>query len=524
MLTIYTLSVLMTGSLFVGFGLFVYFKNRQELSNKLFGLLSLGFAIWSYAWFTMLILNKDGEIALFFARLLNFGAILIPIFYLHWILSFLGIHKDKKYSLVFGYIITLLFVSFSFSPLYIKGVHSVSFFKFWPTAGPLYKWFLVLGYLTMVGFALYELGKEFTKKDGERRYQIGYILLGSLLGFAGGATNFLFMYNLGIPVIWAFLGIFATMFSPLILTYAVIKHHLLNIKVIATELFVGVLILLVLFNVFIPIIFQHRIARLILFVIVLVFSVLLIRGVLKMERMNEHLRKLLEMKSEFLDIVSHQLRTPVSVINGVVSMLREGDINLNNQKEYEEFVKSIYTKGRKLTQIIEDILSASQVDAEEFKIDDGSKKATQMEEVIESVIVVFKEEADKKGLTLDFEKPEKKLPTIDVSPFYLEQAISNLVGNAITYTPKGFVKIKAREKNNQIIVDVSDSGIGIPKEDIPKLFDKFVRAGNANNVYTDGSGLGLFIVRKLIEAHNGSVSVKSEEGKGSVFTITLPVE
>jgi len=261
-----------------------------------------------------------------------------------------------------------------------------------------------------------------------------------------------------------------------------------------------------------------------LFLVVLVFGILLIRGVLKMEKMNEHLKKLLELKSEFLDIASHQLRTPVSVINGVVSMLKEGDINLNDKEEYDKFVDSIYIKGKKLIQIIEDILSASKVDAEEFEIDDNSKKPVQVEEIIKSVIGVLKEEADGKGLALSFEKPERKLPAITVAPFYLEQAISNLVNNAIIYTSKGFVKIKVREENNQIVIDISDSGIGIPKEDISKLFDKFARASNANNAYTDGSGLGLFIVKKLIEAHGGIVSVKSEEGKGSTFTITLPIK
>ena len=210
------------------FGLIVYFKNRKALSNKIFGLLTLGLAIWCYSYFAWLI-TKDRTVALFWSRMLNLGATLIPIFYLHWILVLLNLNKKKKKLLIFGYLTTLLFVFFTFSPFYIKEVKQVLSFPYWPQAGPLYICYLIVGWLGMVGYGFYQLLKAHKIAIGHKRAQIKYVILGSIIGFAGGATNFPLMF--GISIFPPF-GNPLVAFYPIIFGYAVVKYRLMDIRIV----------------------------------------------------------------------------------------------------------------------------------------------------------------------------------------------------------------------------------------------------------------------------------------------------
>lgn len=236
----------------------------------------------------------------------------------------------------------------------------------------------------------------------------------------------------------------------------------------------------------------------------------------------KRLEKLLKMRSEFLDIASHQLRTPISVINSTLSMMREGDFDKMSKEEQNQMLEGVYLKGLKLRDIITDILSASEMDTAEFKIADFQKMS--MEMMLEDVIKDKSPEAEKRGLKLIYQKPIAPLPPINISARYFEQALTNLIDNAIKYTPAGSIEVSANIKNNNLIVSIKDSGIGIPKDDLPKLFKKFIRAKNARQVYTDGSGLGLFIIKQIVENHpGGKVWVESKENKGSTFYIQLPI-
>ncbi|OGY44965.1 MAG: hypothetical protein A2744_01520 [Candidatus Buchananbacteria bacterium RIFCSPHIGHO2_01_FULL_44_11] len=238
----------------------------------------------------------------------------------------------------------------------------------------------------------------------------------------------------------------------------------------------------------------------------------------------DHLKKLLQMRSEFLDIASHQLKTPVSVILGTISMFKDGSIQKLPLDQQLKFIDNIFHKAKKLSTIINDILRASEMDTDQFQLIPGNIKLTKPEDILQSIYDELKIGAEEKGLQLTFEKPKKAVGPIIADADFLEQAVYNLVDNAIKYTAKGFVKIVLSQEENRIIIKVSDSGIGIPAADQPKMFDKFSRAKNAVNMYTDGSGLGLFIVKKIVEAHqDGRISFSSEENKGTTFTISLPL-
>jgi len=251
---------------------------------------------------------------------------------------------------------------------------------------------------------------------------------------------------------------------------------------------------------------------------------------------NIRLEKLLKVQSEFLDISSHQLRTPVSVIKGVTTMMLEGDMDNLPKEKKNKFLQAIADKSVKLENIINDILSASEFDSAKFAIKANTPQIP-IEKVIEDAVKSSKLEAEQRNIDLIWQKPLKPLPEIRGESRYLEQAVGNLISNALKYTPstkmvkearaqreiKGVVKVEVSKDKDGILVKVSDNGIGIPQDEVKKLFAKFARASNATAMYTDGSGLGLFIVKEIIDGHKGKVWVESEIDKGSTFYILLPV-
>ncbi|PIP26576.1 MAG: hypothetical protein COX31_01580 [Candidatus Moranbacteria bacterium CG23_combo_of_CG06-09_8_20_14_all_40_16] len=251
---------------------------------------------------------------------------------------------------------------------------------------------------------------------------------------------------------------------------------------------------------------------------------------------NIKLEKLLKVQSEFLDISSHQLRTPISVIKGTAAMLAAGDMDNLSEEKKKEFYRSVYDKGLKLEKIINGILRASEFDSIGFSLNDKSPEIAP-EDVIDSAVEEARMEAEQRKIDLIWQKPATPLPKICGEKSILIEAIGNLLSNALKYTPstiqikearnkrekKGVIKVEAKKEKDDILIKVSDNGIGIPKEEIGKLFAKFARAKNATEMYTDGSGLGLFIVKEIVNGHRGKVWLESVLGKGSTFYISLPI-
>lgn len=240
-----------------------------------------------------------------------------------------------------------------------------------------------------------------------------------------------------------------------------------------------------------------------------------------LEQQTEHLKKLLAMRSEFLDIASHQLKTPISVISGTISMFKERSVQKMPPEVQDRLIDNIYQKSLKISQIIRDILQASEFDTEKFSLIKQKIAKVNLNTFLAKIIAEYKPSADEKGLKLDL-KTNTQASFVDSDPDYLEQALNNLIDNAIRYTKKGTILLSLDENPEKVIIKITDTGTGIPQEDQVRIFGKFERAKNAVNMYTDGSGLGLFITKEIIEAHpGGKITFTSQEGKGTEFTITL---
>lgn len=227
-----------------------------------------------------------------------------------------------------------------------------------------------------------------------------------------------------------------------------------------------------------------------------------------------------KLKTEFVSISAHQLRTPLSAIKWTLQMLLEGDLGPITD-EQKEFIGKINISNERMILLINDLLNVARIEEGRYIY-----QATPFDivKIIDSVIKLYNDVAQRKGVKLEFTKPKEDLPKAKIDVEKMTLAITNLVDNAIKYTPEGgFVRIFVKENKGAIEFSIQDSGIGIPAEQKERVFGKFFRAANALKRETEGSGLGNFIVKNIIEAHDGQIWFESEEKKGSTFYFTIPI-
>jgi len=247
-------------------------------------------------------------------------------------------------------------------------------------------------------------------------------------------------------------------------------------------------------------------------------ALVLVGGIVLALRIASREIKLSRMKSDFVSNVSHELRTPIASIRVFGEFLRLGRAQTEEKsRKYGEYIE---TESRRLTQLINNILDFS-------KIESGAKtyefEPSQIESIVGEAARTLELSLKHKGVRLLYDPPDGPLPPVEVDPDAITQAVSNLVDNAVKYSAGPTeVRMRLGRENGSALISVEDHGIGISRDEQAKIFERFhrVSTGLVHNV--KGSGLGLSIVNHIAEAHGGSVTVQSEPGQGSTFTIHLP--
>jgi signal transduction histidine kinase len=233
----------------------------------------------------------------------------------------------------------------------------------------------------------------------------------------------------------------------------------------------------------------------------------------QLRKANERLKALDETKDDFISMASHQLRTPLTSIKGYISMVLEGDAGELNKTQHEMIGQAFFSSQR-MVYLIADLLNVSRLKTGKFIIE---RVKINLADIIEQEISQLKETAAARQLALNFDKP-KDFPDLMLDETKTRQVIMNFIDNAIYYTPaSGHIDVKLLDNPNNIELRVEDDGIGVSKTDQPHLFTKFYRASNARKARPDGTGLGLFMAKKVIIAQEGSLIFESTEGKGSTF-------
>lgn len=234
-------------------------------------------------------------------------------------------------------------------------------------------------------------------------------------------------------------------------------------------------------------------------------------------------KKLERIKADFIANVSHELRTPLTSIKGYVETLE--DHAYSNEEERMQFLEIINKNTDRLINLVSDLLVLSELESKESFYSPSTGKDFEqinIDEIVNQSVVSLKGKMAEKNLEFSLNIGED-LPSYRGNKFLLEQMVSNLVDNAIKYTPSnGNISVQTYKTDREIIIEISDTGIGIPKEDLDRIFERFYRIDKTRSRKIGGTGLGLSIVKHIVLLHGGSVEVESELNKGSKFIVKLP--
>ncbi|MDD5686478.1 MAG: HAMP domain-containing sensor histidine kinase [Elusimicrobia bacterium] len=260
--------------------------------------------------------------------------------------------------------------------------------------------------------------------------------------------------------------------------------------------------------------FRATLALIILWSVIRIISIFNLEIESKLEESNKNLIELDKRKSEFVSMVSHELKTPLTNIIGFAQTMLSLKSNVDEQRQYLEIIN---LEGKRLATLVDEFLDISKIEVGNFKLQISRvnipnlvKEAINITNVPEGIQIELNFFAD--------------FPMIYGDDNKIKQVIINILANAIRYTPKGGnISIRGESENDSVIVSIQDTGPGIKKEELEKVFEKFYRSDDEVSKKSTGSGLGLAIVKSIVEAHKGKIWAESEEGKGSKFVFILPI-
>ena len=389
--------------------------------------------------------------------------------------------------------------------------------------------------LTVIFFLMIAtLSREYENMDSVTQLPMRYILLATFFGGGSGILLNLYFPWAGDFRFFVINPIIVTLFFTGISFYALLKYKLFNIKVIGTELLTFVIWMFLLIQIFLAETQTTQILSGVLFSLTVIFGILQIQSVIKEIRWREQIQKLsLELrvantelarinqaKSDFISMASHQLKTPLSIIKGYVSMTLEGSFGKITKKISEQLEK-VFISNERLISLVEDLLNLSRVEAGRMKYDWTNENIS---DIVQQVVEEVRIAVEHKGLKLIWKPPPEKLyARVDLNK--MRNVIFNMADNAIKYTDKGSITVTVTQHNQSVRVSVADTGRGISASQIQKLFTKFTRVmEGTSNLTTVGFGLGLYVARLIVDEHKGRIWAESAGlGKGSVFLMEVPL-
>lgn len=522
-------------------GLFVFLSARKFLLNKILFALSICFSLWILVSLTAWT-NIHSDIIIFvwpFFALLQALISILSIYFIH-----VFTNKDRKdvglkLKVFFLFLLAPVFL-FAHTNLSVSGFNITNCDAF-GYEGQVFKYYYTgLEVLAMIWvFAL--LAHAYKKSVNVAKKQILLMGIGMeffLLSFFSAVFIVTSLVEKGIftDSNYEWYGLLGMAFFMTVMGILIVRFKTFNVSTTASKALILSLIILVSSQ----FTYAYTPASVILTAVTLFFTgavgILLIKSVnLEIEQRkqlehlterlshaNSRLKELDKLKSEFVSIASHQLRSPLTAIRGYASLLLDGNYGHIPLKAKEPLDR-ISISAKNMAYSIEDYLNVSRIESGNMKYNTSDFN---LKNEIENVTDDLRSQAVQKGLVLLFRSDVRSKGIVHADLGKVIQIIQNLINNAIKYTPEGSIKVLVRDDvvRKRIFVDIADTGVGIPPESLDKLFGKFERASNANKTNIHGTGLGLFVAQQMAVAMGGDIKAYSEgENKGSRFTVEFPL-
>lgn len=531
-------------SLFLGF--FIYLKSENKILGKLLFLISILFSLWVFAAIITWTAVYAGTVH-FSWQIISIIEMSIYVLAIYFVYVFFN-KKDLGFLQKF----LLFLVSLPVIIALPTRFNEVSFDLINCQSQDGLIWFYIYGFeiISIIIILLMAFKKIFKEKiESSEKTQFILLTIGITL-FLGifTATNILgnltdlYEINLvgpiGMVVFLAFLS------------YMIVKFKTFNIRVLATQVLIISLVILVGSQFFFIQNNTNRILTAITLIASIWLGIAIIRSVMKeielrsriellardldklnrnlvksnsdLEVANEKLKELDQLKSEFVSLATHQIRGPLTAIKGYLSMVFEGDFG-KISPQLMESLRVVYTSTESLIGVVGDFLNVSRIEQGQMKYD---MTKFSLNDLVKEVVEEQKPNIQKKGLELKVDIIEATC-LVNADRLKAKQVIANLLDNSIKYTEKGWVAVslkKTGDKGEKVLMEISDSGVGISKDTMPHLFEKFSRAKDAYKTNILGTGLGLYVARKMMEVYKGRIWAESEgSGKGSQFYVELEV-
>jgi len=522
-------------------GLWILLADPRNKINRSFFAVSVCILLWNLFGYLGYRSTLGSEAILFFR--INYAAVSLYFIAFYYFTVFFPItidHRLKyldKIVVVLGIFFTIVSL---FTDLIIKDVTYPAIGKLSLKTGSLGNLFYIFTFILTL-YVLFNLIKKYKIISSEQKAKVKYFLVG-IITYAFLNVLFNIIVSVSYPDDYKFtqFGDFSAIFFLGFAAYAIMKHQLFNIKVIATEAIVILLSLGLLVEVSLSNGLSEGLIKAIVWILATYGGVQLIKSVRleikqkedlqeltkKLEatnkevaEANEALKKLDKAKDEFISVASHELNTPLAAIEGYLSMILDEHMAKVDAKA-TQFLTRAYQSSKRLAALIMDLLNVSRIEQGRIHL---QYVETNICDLVDEVVGELKIKADEKKIGIEFACPKDKPPKTWMDGARIHEVITNLTGNAIKFTDKGKVTLTVTADDKNVRVAVKDSGIGIDKEDVEKLFHKFSQVDRMENEH-QGTGLGLYISKSYVDMHNGKIWAESEgEGKGTTMLFELPI-
>lgn len=511
------------------FCFFIYFANRRSELNRNLALMTLALSFWIGSHIVRSFAESP-ELRLFLQRIEILAAFFVPFFlYFSYAIArvTLGIKRKLLYLVPFLAILPFvlsnhnIFVSMPGSCMFNRGI--------------LYSYALLLSglYVIRAIFVVLRYYKSLEDDQDEERNQLRIVIvaLAFIVGWiAGYLIGIVYFENVGQYEA----AMEMTMYMPMglllfiwLVFYAITKYRFLKMRALSARILIFVMWILVGSNFLVVDGKEEKLLALITLLLSFLFGVILLwedeaeySKSVDLEKVNAKLKDIDEGKSEFISILAHQLRTPLTTTKGFISMMRKGTYG-KLSPDMKDAVDRIHSSNERVLRLINDLLNVTRIDSGKLTFEFTQQC---LGDVVKEICDSLSPIAKQKKLKLLVSVPRRSSSGMLFDQTKMREALFNIVENAIKYTEKGTVTVTVKRIKGDVRFSVADTGMGIAKNDLERIFRKFSRGCNSRNVCSNGLGLGLYFGKKVVEAHGGTIAVASKGlGMGAVFTVQMPI-